>query len=223
MNRDRDPYNKGEIVDACARHAWERRAEEFRRRGIRSEGELRNEIERVMEHAETRAFRAQTQEHRGHTFGREIYDLRPYNESSKGYGITLVLNPNRNPETGQLYDSTCYIRRKDDFQSRVRREVRDAGVRPEIVIGGRPALREQDRHRQLVVTPGEQQAVPHTAAEQTLDVRRYQDKANHGRQPEQIAAKERTPAAERVKQSAERKHEAPDPSIARTKSNEIER
>jgi hypothetical protein len=221
MSRDRDPYNEAEVIDACARHAWEGRPEEFRRRGIRSEAELRNEIARVIEHAEARAFRAQTQEHRGHTFGREIYDLRPYNESSKGYGITVVLNPNRNPETGAVYGGTCYIRRRDDFESRVRSEIDETGVQPEIVIGGRPALREQDRHRQFVVTRGEQQAVPHTAAEQTLDWRRHQDKANHGRHSEQIT--ERTPAAERVKQSAERKHEAPDPSIARTKSNEIER
>jgi hypothetical protein len=40
---------------------------------------------------------------------------------------------------------------------------------------------------------------------------------------EQTTSKERTPAEDRVKQSAERRHEAPDPSIARTKSNEIER
>jgi hypothetical protein len=67
------------------------------------------------------------------------------------------------------------------------------------------------------------QGGPSPDAVSIMDWGHQQVQAKYGRHPEQIAAKERTPAADRVKQSAERKHEAPDPSIARTKSNEIER
>jgi hypothetical protein len=174
MNHVNDPYNKDEVIDACAKHAWETRSKEFENRGIRNESELRKEIERTVEDPSTRAFRGQPQPDPDgkiptHALGREIYEKRPINQENKDYGISVVLNPNRD-EQGQVYGGTCFIRRSDEFARLERREFDDTGVQPQSVIGGRPALREQESHRQLInVEPDQAESLHPDGLKQTTN------------------------------------------------------
>ena len=150
--KSRDHYDREQVLDACARHSWQGHAEQFKQHGINSELELRAHIDKTIERQDARAFRCQPQPDRGQTVPREVYNapLRSY-ASGKSYETNVVLNPNRDAQ-GQVYGGTCIISNtnRGTFEARIRAERRDTGERPRIVTGGREALREQERHQQVL-------------------------------------------------------------------------
>lgn len=168
-----DPYDRAAIIDACASHSWERHGNEFVSHGIASESDLRDHISATLEHEDTQAFRCQPQIVRDQTFGREIYSL-PFEDSPKGegYSTSIILNPNLD-ENDNYYGGTCLIRadNKGVFAQLQKKEIDDTGVEPEIVIGGRPALREQEQDRQIVPAERDSPASLDTAqtSPQTLE------------------------------------------------------
>lgn len=163
-----DPYNRGEVLDACAKHAWKEREEELRQHGFDGVDELRAHIDKTVEGQHTRAFVCQPQEERGQVLQREIYNA-PFDghKSEKPYETTIVLNPNQG-EQGHIYGGTCMIRgeEKKDFNRLQAREAEKIGVPPQVIEGGRPALREQQAHQQITKVDESaehvhQQASPH--------------------------------------------------------------
>ena len=113
---------------------------------------MRDHINATLEHEGTQAFRCQPQIARDQAFCREVYNL-PFEDSLKGegYSISIVLNPNYD-EKVDYYGGTCQIRsdEKEEFPRLQRQEIRETSIEPEIVIGGRAALREQEQDRQIV-------------------------------------------------------------------------
>lgn len=148
----RDPYDREKLIDACSNHAWDRRSDEFIKHGINSEDELRCHISNVIEDTGTNAFRCQPQRDREQTLCREIYDLPTHHIDGKDCNTTVILNPNQDGQ-GNYYGGSCWIRdsSKNEFDRLSRREAKESGENPEIVIGGRSALREQELTRQLAI------------------------------------------------------------------------
>jgi hypothetical protein len=170
--KSRDPYDRDEVLAACANHAWQRRAEELKKHGIKDEIELREHIGHVIERQDTRAFRCQPQPDRGQTFPREVYSAPLHTDASvKAYEINVVLNPNRDAN-GQVRGGTCVITeaRRSKFEQLARAEHKATGEQPRPVVGGREALREQERHQQI-------------AKVQTQQADRHKQQAQEDRKP----------------------------------------
>lgn len=151
---DRNPYNLDEVIDACAKHAWERREAELRRFGFNGQEEIRSHIAQTVEGQNTLAFSSQPQIDKGQILQREVYNA-PFqkNEAEKPYETTIILDPNTRETDGQVYGGSCWIRRSDkkEFQRLVNDETKSIETKPQIVHGGRPALRQQQMQNQVTI------------------------------------------------------------------------
>lgn len=153
--KSRDPYDRHEVLDACARHSWQGHAEQFKQHGINSEPDLRAHIDKTIERQDARAFRCQLQPERGQTVSREVYNAPLRSDASgKSYETSIVLNPNRNAK-GQVHGGTCVITnaKKGEFERLSEQEQQATGKRPRTVTGGREALRELESHQQVNSAP----------------------------------------------------------------------
>lgn len=178
--RSRDPYDRDQVLDACARHSWQGHAEQFKQHGINSEPELRAHIDKTVERQDARAFRCQPQPERGQTVPREVYNAPLRSDASgKSYETSVVLNPNRDAQ-GHVHGGTCTIvnAKKGEFERLSRQEHQATGERPRVVTGGREALREQERHQQ--VSKVERQQGRGQQAEQSLPSREARPEQGQG-------------------------------------------
>lgn len=149
------PYDRGEVITACAAHAWgdtgSARREQLAQFGIRSIEDVKATITSIVDAPDCLAFNAQPQTEFGQTKPREIFSVPLAVQHKKtAYEATVILNPNRD-ENGKLHGGTLRIRRAEKgwFKALVKDEKKVQGTAPQIVRGGWQALRTREQHRQL--------------------------------------------------------------------------
>ncbi len=148
-------------------HAWNERDKqtgdlkhrrEFLDKGIRTQAELREIVTSGIEDKDTRAFRAQPSTEQGKAMSRELYAIPLTDSNRQKYELVVILNPDM--KNGRLLGGTCFIpldrgyldkQLEIDIQRRLQpASSREITAEDVMVVGGRPALREQDSQRRIV-------------------------------------------------------------------------
>jgi hypothetical protein len=147
--------------------------QEFLDKGIRTQAELFDIVRDGIDRKDTRAIREESNEQRGRVLGKEVFAIPLRDANGKSYDLFVAIN--RDVKDGRLLGGTCFVPQMQDyFNKQVKLEVEKRQItsptsleaKDIVVIGGRPALREQESHRQLVVV--DRQAQENEAQKRTL-------------------------------------------------------
>jgi len=141
------------VVQAAAKHAWERHGPDgdnsFSQYNIESEQDIAEHIRGIIDNSETQAFDRPPIEEFEQKQPTEVYEGHlPNAVERKNYNTIIILDPNKN-HNGEIAFGTCYIRKGNEFMRICEQTFRNEGTTPEIVKGGRQALIEQRKAKEL--------------------------------------------------------------------------